>query len=65
MSKPLEASPAYAFSLEQVTDLTGLGRTSIFQAIRDRRLVAKKNGRRTIVLKADLEAFLSNLESAR
>lgn len=65
MTKPLEHSPAYSFSLEQIVDLTGLGRTSVYQAIRDRKLTARKVGRRTIVLKADLEAFLSGLENAR
>ena len=37
----------------------------LYDAIRDGRLVARKWGRRTIVLRSDLEAFLQGLESAR
>lgn len=63
--RPLESSPAFSFTLEEVGSLTGLGRTSVYQAIKDRRLAAKKCGRRTIVLRSDLETFLQKLESAR
>lgn len=63
--KPPENSPAYSFSLEEVAARTGLGRTSVFHVIRDGRLIARKCGRRTIVLRSDLEAFLQSLESAR
>jgi hypothetical protein len=59
------AATAHSYAVNDLPALTGLGRTRIFQAISDGRLVARKFGRRTIVLRTDLDAFLQNLESAR
>jgi len=39
----------------------GIGRDSIYQAIRDGRLEARKLGRRTIITYDALQAFLSGL----
>lgn len=39
----------------------GIGRTSIFQAIREGKLQVRKAGRRNIVLTEDLRAFLHRL----
>lgn len=50
-----------SYSIEEVQELTGLGRTKIYEALKDRHLKAKKYGKRTIILKADLEEFLQNL----
>lgn len=53
-----------AYSIDEVTELSGLGRTLIFQAIRDKRLLAVKCGRRTIIRREDLDAFLRALPAA-
>jgi len=50
-----------AYSLEQAGAVTGLGRSALYLAVRDRKLVARKLGRRTVVRRADLEAFLDAL----
>ncbi len=52
-----------SFSIEEVRIATGLGRTKIYQLISSGALKARKLGKRTIILKDDLEAFLSNLET--
>lgn len=51
-----------SFSIEEVKKTTGLGRTKLYEAINKGLLPAKKYGKRTIILKEDLEAFLSELE---
>ncbi len=50
-----------SLSIEEVQAATGLGRTKIYEAVSSGALPAKKWGKRTLVLKSDLEAFLSSL----
>ena len=50
-----------AYGIAEVCRRTGLGRTSVYAVIKDGALVARKIGRRTIVLDDDLKVFLSNL----
>lgn len=52
-----------SLSIEEVSAATGLGRTKIYEAIGAGALPAKKWGKRTLILKADLEAFLAGLDS--
>ena len=52
-----------SFSVDEAAKSTGLGRTRLYDAINDGVLRAKKFGKRTIVLRDDLEEFLSRLES--
>jgi hypothetical protein len=52
-----------AFRISEVCRTTGLGRTSIYAAIKSGDLIARKWKRRTIVLADDLAAFLRNLPS--
>ncbi|MER8567552.1 hypothetical protein NKH85_16340 [Mesorhizobium sp. M0924] len=51
----------FAFSIEKAAELSCLGRTRLFMAIKDGHLRARKFGRRTVILPADLQAFLSSL----
>jgi excisionase family DNA binding protein len=44
--------------------IAGLGRTKIYEAIADRQLKARKFGKRTIILRSDLERFLTALPEA-
>lgn len=50
-----------AHSIDGVVKETGLGRTGVFKAISEGRLRARKSGRRTVVLDADLQSFLQAL----
>ena len=59
-----QTSGLRAFRIPEVCQRSGLGRTSIFAAIRSGHLVARKWGRRTIVLQEDLANFLRNLPKA-
>lgn len=51
-----------AFSIEQVQKLSGLGRTKLYEILRAGALPAKKLGKRTLILRSDLEAFLGDLK---
>jgi excisionase family DNA binding protein len=50
-----------AYGIPQVCRLTGLGRTTIYGAIKSGDLTARRYGRRTVVLEHDLLRFLDNL----
>jgi excisionase family DNA binding protein len=50
-----------AHSIPEVCAYTGLGRDSVYAAIRTGKLVARKYGRRTVVLDDDMRAFLEAL----
>jgi excisionase family DNA binding protein len=50
-----------AYTISELPKLTGVGRSRLYQAISSGTLVAKKLGRRTIVLSSDLERFLNTL----
>jgi hypothetical protein len=50
-----------AYRIADVCKLTGLGRTSVYAAIKSGDLVARKCYRCTIVLGDDLARFLNNL----
>jgi Helix-turn-helix domain len=50
-----------AHSIPEVCVHTGLGRDSVYAAIRTGKLIARKYGRRTVVLDDDLHGFLNAL----
>jgi hypothetical protein len=50
-----------AYRIADVCKVTGLGRTSVYAAIKSGDLVARKWNRCTIVLSDDLATFLTNL----
>jgi hypothetical protein len=53
-----------ALSIEQAADIADLGRSSIYVAIATGNLKAKKSGKRTIILRSDLNDFLAGLPAA-
>lgn len=56
-----EPTSVHAYRIADVCKVTGLGRTSIYAAIKSGDLVARKWNRCTIVLGDDLATFLTNL----
>jgi hypothetical protein len=62
--EPEPISPL-ALRIRDVCRATGLGRTSIFAAVKSGDLVARKCGRCTIVLAEDVDTFLKNLPKRR
>jgi excisionase family DNA binding protein len=54
-----------AHSINQVTKIAGVGRSFLYDEISAGRLVAKKAGRRTLILEADLNAWLASLPVTR
>jgi helix-turn-helix protein len=50
-----------AHSIPEVCAATGFGRDSVYAAIRTGKLIARKYGRRTVVLDDDMRAFLEAL----
>ena len=60
--KPIEVTKPTALSIEEVIMETRLGRTKLYQLINSGDLIARKIGKRTIVLRSDLETFLCGLQ---
>ena len=50
-----------ALTVAEVAKAAGVGRTTVFEEIRHGRLVARKVGRRTIIMAGDLDAWLNSL----
>jgi hypothetical protein len=50
-----------AYKIEAVPSISGLSRTRVFQAIREKKLMAKKAGRQTIIEADELRRFLAEL----
>ena len=50
-----------AYSIAQACEVANIGRTSIYEAINSGELIARKNGRRTVILSDDLRRWLQSL----
>ena len=50
-----------AHTIDEVCKIAKLGRSSVYEEIRSGRLIARKCGRRTIILATDLRAWLDQL----
>jgi excisionase family DNA binding protein len=50
-----------ALTIQEAAQLSSLGRTSIYKAIREGQLISRKYGTRTVIMRADLTSFLTNL----
>lgn len=60
-----EAPTKLSLSPQQAAQAIGLGRTRVFELIREGKLVARKCGRRTLITVADLQACLDALPRVR
>ena len=58
-----ESSPKWAYSVRDLMRLTSLGRTRVFQEVREGRLVRTKCGRRTIFTHENVRIWLASLKS--
>lgn len=50
-----------AVSIPKAAALSGVGRTKIYEAVRDGELPVRKAGRRSLILVADIEKWLKGL----
>ncbi len=50
-----------AVTIPDAVKLSGMSRTSIYEALKRRDITARKAGRRTLISFADLEAYLASL----
>ena len=51
----------FAYSVEDAAIVADLSRTALYAAIQRGELIARKNGRRTVVLADDLKLYLQQL----
>jgi excisionase family DNA binding protein len=61
---PVPLSERFSLSPEEASALTGIGLTTIREAISNGTLIAHKQGTRTIILPDDLRAWLKALPKA-
>jgi excisionase family DNA binding protein len=54
-----------ALQVHDAVRVSGLGRSSLYEAIRNGRLPIRKAGRRTLILADDLKRFVESLPSAK
>lgn len=50
-----------AITVPEAVRLTGMSRSALYDALKQHKIKAKKAGRRTLFLLADLEAFMGSL----
>ena len=65
--EPLKKSGApamLAYSVKQAALAANMGRSSLYAAIKNGDLIARKSGRRTVILACDLETFLAKLPAS-
>lgn len=63
VARSIDEQPKHpmAYRPNELPKILGIGRTSVFEAIKDGKLRARKFGSATIVLHADAVDFLANL----
>jgi len=53
-----------SITIPQAVAMTGLGRSSIYRLLKEKKLTARKAGKRTLLLTSELEAFIRTLPEA-
>jgi excisionase family DNA binding protein len=53
-----------SMSIAEAVEITSIGRSTLYLAIKEKKLVARKVGRKTIIMREDLDSFLASLERA-
>jgi len=54
-----------AYSVSEVVEIVGVGRSYLYGEIKDGRLRIRKAGRRSLIYEADLRAWLASLPEKR
>ncbi len=54
-----------AYTIDESCDAARVGRTTLYEEIAAGRLIARKVGRRTIILRDDLKSWLARLAQAK
>lgn len=62
-TKQQQTPIAIGYTMEEAAEAVSVGRTRIYAAVKNGSLKARKFGRRTIILREDLETFARNLPS--
>lgn len=57
----MDTTPPLAYSVPEAAKAARSGATAIYEAIRDKKLKARKYGHRTLILHEDLRRFLEGL----
>jgi len=60
-SSPHEVAEPFALSIKDACKLSSLGRTKFYQLLKNNKIPARKCGRRTIILRSELEEALNSL----
>jgi excisionase family DNA binding protein len=55
------ATEPKAYTVKEAANLAKMGRSTLYNEIREGRLIARKSGRHTLILKKNLSAFLNDL----
>jgi hypothetical protein len=57
----IQSGDKLAFTIDEAVQSSSLGQTSIYQAIKEKRLIMRKYGSRSVITRGDLVAFLNGL----
>lgn len=64
MNEPIHSVQREGLSISEACAIAGVGKTKIYEAIATGDLIARKLGKRRIILRDDLRAFLAALPTA-
>ena len=59
------SSKRYCFTVAQAVEFSGIGRTKFYELIKQGKIVPRKVGKRTLVIRDELIEFLNNLPKSR
>jgi len=57
----MQSAICLTYSVDELSTVTGLGKTRLYELMNSGALPARKAGRRTLVLREDVETFLRTL----